>query len=179
MVDNKTIRKEFREWVIRDKLDLHSNFERQYRKLIELLSETTFIWDERCFPFDKNRAIDGIVLREEFFEEMGIRGTFEKSCSVLEMLAAFAIRIEDEYIGNPNHPEYFHIFLEMLDNLGLLKYTDRDFDKEEVECILESWMKHEKWRNVKCVLFPIKRIKVEQLDRDLWSQMQVYLTENY
>lgn len=169
--------KQYRKWLLKEKLGLR--MEKNYSLLMDFLGDIDFIWDQKRFPFDRNRAVDGMDLRKEYEDIYGCYDDLDGSCSVLEVLIAFAIRIEEEYIGNPNDPNPSHIFLEMLDNLGLLKQKNSVFDEKNVSNILNHWMYRTCEKRREFTIFPLKRLKVDQLDRDLWDQMQAYLTENY
>lgn len=141
---------------------------------------------------DLNRLRDGINLRRRFCLEFHIdvqdlNDAFE--CSVLEMLVALAIRIDDEYIGDPSEPEPGKIFWEMLRNLGIiyrrgLKYAASNrflpaAMAQDIDLRLDIWMNRRFDRNGMGSIFPLRHAEVDQREAEIWSQMQAYLSENY
>lgn len=129
---------------------------------------------------DDNRAEDGISLRDEFGADLGFRHIeFDKPCSVLEMLVALAIRIEDEYIGDPEdeHPEI--IFWEMVCNLGLDRCSDKRFNKGYVNSVLKKWIRRDFNKSGHGSIFPLRKPTRDQTRIEIWSQMNEYLSENY
>lgn len=131
---------------------------------------------------DENRAEEGLELRDEFLSEYGLLSVIDfkmEECSVLEMLVALAIRIDNEYTGEPGEPHPEIIFWEMVSNLGLDKCTDRRFRKDFVYKVLSIWIKREFERNGVGSIFPLKHSRRDQRDIEIWAQMNEYLTENY
>lgn len=129
---------------------------------------------------DDNRASDGESLRDDFGNELGFRSvSFDKGCSVLEMLVALSIRMDWEYIGDPRdeHPE--KIFWEMLCNLGLDKYPDGRFDETKIDIILRKWLDRDFNKNGYGSIFPLRNPKRDQTKIEIWLQMNEYLSENY
>lgn len=150
---------------------------KNYILLMEELHKCPF---EFFIEHDDNRAGDGISLRDEYGAELGFSGvSFSQNCSVLEMLVALAIRIEDEYTGNPEdeHPE--KIFWEMICNLKLDQFTDRAFQEEDVYLILKKWITRDFNKNGYGSIFPLKHTNRDQTKVEIWSQMNEYLMENY
>ena len=148
-----------------------------YMQLMDQLHNTPFIY---ILERDQNRADDGIVLREEFYREKDIDiGVYDHrdDCSVLEMLVALAIRITDEYIGDPAeiHPE--QIFWEMIGNLGLNWYRDKRYNDDDVEFILDDWLNRCFEPDGRGSIFPLKHPHQDQRRIEIWSQMNAYLSE--
>ncbi len=86
-------------------------------------------------PMDGNRYEDGIALRYRFGKENRIDDPIIASeidirqCSILEMLAALALRVSESVFDDS---ETRLIFMAMLDNLGLSGFTDYSFDTDSV-----------------------------------------------
>jgi len=149
----------------------------KYSRLAEQLHNSPFEW-----PLDRdvNRGHDGLSLRDEYLSDSGLNGSFSNTNPmVLEVLVAFAIRINNEYIGDPGdeHPEI--IFWEMLCNLHLDRCDDRHFNGDYVYEILGKWINREFDYNGNGSIFPLKHTKRDQRRLEMWSQMQEYLSENY
>lgn len=169
----------------------------RHKKLFGILYSTEFTW---VHPFDENRAADGVYLRYRFtqdeFSEDNRRHhghTFQSSmedipCSVLEMLIALAINIEDSIMYDPKHgdrtPEWFWM---MLENLDLARYDDRfmsSLSKSEyisvynaIRSILTAFMDRDYGYDGKGGLFPLRRPRMDQREEEIWYQANVYAIE--
>ena len=89
------------EWLVRDKLGLTDKEWKTYNFLINSLAKIEFI---SIHPQDENRASDGLELRKQFTDETGyfLDGTsgLPVKCSMLELLAALAIKVENRLMRN-------------------------------------------------------------------------------
>lgn len=150
---------------------------KNYSMLMAELHNSPF---EFSVDHDDNRAEDGMSLRDEFGADLGFRRVeFDKPCSVLEMLVALAVRIENEYIGDPEdeHPE--KIFWEMVCNLGLDRCSDKRFNRDYVYNVLKKWIRRDFNKSGHGSIFPLRNSSRDQTRLEIWSQMNEYLTENY
>ena len=170
------IRERYFEWLC-DKIDFDNREHRHYKALLRCLDDFEFV---ATVPNDYNRVIDGLNLRDEFFEEEHIHhGYLEGPCSVLEMMVAFSIRIEIDITGEPGMDALGRWFWVMIENLGLFSYPDPKFDRVEVTEIVENFVNRRYKRNGKGGIFPLLRSNKDQRKIELWYQMQDYLSENY
>lgn len=144
--------------------------------LMKRLHDTPFLWSDR-FPRDEDRALDGLALRREYMNDYGV--FFEKDCSVLEMLAAFAIRIDLEYTGIPGEPHPDQLLWEMIVNLGLGKQDNFRYDQNIVDRVLHRWIHREYAPNGKWSITPVQKPRRDHREIEIWSQMMEYITENY
>lgn len=102
-----------------------------YTPLCMLLFTTKFSY---LIPMDENRNIDGLNLREEYFQETGRSiefGLAKDTSSVFEVmvsLAEYCNRVM--YISSDDFTWFW--FGQMLENLGLDKYTSSRFHEENV-----------------------------------------------
>lgn len=142
----------------------------RYSKLLWRLHNSEFIW---VHPGDQNRYKDGVYLREYFGFD------FINPGSILEVLTAFASRIDNEYIGSPGEQRPDIIFMEMLRNLNLLRMDDDHYDEDEVYTILDVWMHRRYFFDGKGSIFQIRNPIRNQRKIDMWSQMLDYISENY
>lgn len=150
---------------------------KNYTRLMGQLHDTPF---EVYIRNDENRAEDGLALRDEFGEYLGLNhADFERDCSVLEMLVALSIRIEEEYIGDPNDPHPEDIFWELVTNLGLAKYSDDNFDYDVVFDILKRWLYRDFDSDGEGSIFPVMYPDQDQTKIEIWEQMIGYLSEKY
>lgn len=154
----------------------------EYILLFQQLMDTNFTYDRKIDQGkDQNRAIDGINLRVDYEEEC-LNDVYNVSgkCTVLEMLVGLACRIETDIMGEPGEDDPERWFELFLSNLGLLAYTDDHYDENQVQMILDDWMKRRISRNGQGGLFPLKDPYCkDQRHVEIWQQMQSYLLENY
>ncbi len=131
---------------------------------------------------DDNREADGINLRYRFGYECGYEDYIIAEyidiapCSVLEMMAALAIRCEEimERADNANLTgEWFRV---MLRSLGLAKYDNAQMDISAVRSITERFLDREYKPNGKGGLFTVSR-KCDMRNIEIWYQMQYWLDE--
>lgn len=164
---------DYKDWLL-DRVHFDKN---GYEKLMDDLHERDFTWK---LDRDDNRAEDGMFLRDEFFYENYLRNaSFDRGCSVLEMLVALSMRIDNEYIGDPEDPHPEMIFWEMIENLGLGGCTDRRYDSYYVNDRLTIWMERKFDYDGNQSIFPLKKAVRDQTEAEIWSQMNEYLSENY
>ena len=156
--------------------DAHEN----YSQLLEYLHNTNFIW---TLQGDDNRAEDGKALRNRFIDQTDYLDydiLISRPCSVLEMMIAFAERIDVDIMDNAYSISYW--FWLMIEKLELNACINGDFDVDYVEKVLNSWMNRKKCTNKSgiktgyiCQLFG----KNYHIGEELWFQMQAFINENY
>jgi hypothetical protein len=145
--------------------------------LLEELLDSPF---EVIIDRDSNRLKDGENIRKAFFTENGVSGMFiDHEISVLEVILALAIRIDQEYTGNPRNPHPELIFWELLGNLGLDKFDNIHFNSDIIYEILGIFINREYDFNGNGGLFPLKNPICDQREVELWSQAMAYLSENW
>lgn len=153
-----------------------------YWKLLKVLYQKEFFWDEQKVPNDENRAGDGTALRGTFLMRNGISSAdpewLEMGCSMLEMLIALARRIEFEVDSGS---AYFW-FWTMLDNIGLAGYSDeRRFTKRllyRIDSILEDVINRNYEPSGLGGLFPLRETRYDQRERELLYQMSEFIMEH-
>lgn len=144
-----------------------------YQKLLNALMDTEFWW---VVPRDRNRAEDGLELRELYEEETGEGCEFGGPCSILEMLLALAIRCNDEIMYDPDDPKRADKwFWMMIENLELDRFVNEKFDREAVRDILEAFCGRKVDKKVSTWLFPIPKMSTSYRKMELWYQMNYYL----
>ena len=153
----------------------------KFGRLFEILHHINF---ECVLERDENREDDGVELREEYsvpdcFDAEQEEAFYAQKCSVLEMLIALSIRVDDEFIGDPaeEHPEDF--FMEMIENLGLDKFNGNRYRDDDVIKIIQRWMDRKFNKNGHGSPFPMKYDRRDQRKLEIWDQMNAYISENY
>lgn len=156
-----------------------------YLPLLDILYRTDFRWS---IHNDDNRALDGIEIRynyqrdcevneDEFLELLNV------PCSVIEVVCGLAIRM-DEVMRDPEGAHINKWFWEMLNNLGLLKFSEKEFKKgawtvEDVLGKLDIFMDRTYDELGHGGLFPRNECYKNQKEIELYSQMNGYLNEFY
>lgn len=177
MTDDRWFRYGYKEWILKKiQIDHIDDW------LFDILHGTHFIYSvER----DRHRYTDGISLRNNYFknrESLKPMNFDDIPCSCLEMLAALAIRIDDEWLGNPNNPRPEIIFLKMLENIGLKEGIEKSRENEErIKRLLMRWLGRCFDRDGQMsTIFPSKRNRNYYFrDMEIWDQMQLYISENF
>ena len=153
-----------------------------YKKLLYFLHSTEFTYS---LALDGNRFDDGVELRyrygyENDLEQVKVsRYLDDKPCSVLEMMIARAIRLEEHIMSDPevgNRTKMW--FWDMIENLGLDDMSDDYFEEERAEYIIHKFLERDYSPNGKGGLFRIERGKYSRYDlRDveIWYQACWYL----
>ena len=145
-------------------------YQDDYDGLMRFLFDTEFYW---VIPMDRSRAIDGLDLRKEFMEESDVRGDWDDGnpCSILEMMVALAIRVEESVLGDPD----ICLFWRMIDHLGLSGIENEDELRERVDDMLERRIS----RNGSGGLFPLRGyVRRDQRRVDIWEQCMGWINEN-
>lgn len=165
-----------------DWLSSHFNDSGRYSLLFMKLYSTPFEW---FIPFDENRAGDGINLRYRFGREVGIPDPVicteldNRPCSVLEMMIALGLRIDEQIMGDSANNASQWIS-DMLTNLGLSQYTNEFYDEPKVERIIDAFLNRKYTRTGKGGLFEIPDLPYDRDMRtvEIWCQMCWYLNEH-
>ena len=153
---------------------------RKYSKLLGYLFSREF---EYSVPRDENRAVDGIELRHRFGRLNGIPNDIvddaleHRPCSVLEMMAALCIRIEESIMTNPNYGDRTaYWFWEMIINLGLRTMTDDNFKEPVASTIVNRLLNRTYAENGRGGLVTVYRPGVDLRAVEIWYQVMWYLS---
>ncbi len=150
----------------------------RYMSLFRTLDDIPF---EYVLDRDENREFDGAGLRDDYEREYS-KIYDQEWVSVLEVLIALSIRVDNEYIGDPDdpHPEYF--FMEMIGNLGLRDFRGNELNAKETESVIkivEQWLYRTFCKDGHGSPFPVKEDHRDQRNVEIWDQMISYIDENY
>ena len=146
-------------------------------KLISLLNDIQF---DYLIPMDDNRIADGIDLRYRFGYDTEIPyaqiATYLdiRPASVLEVMVALSLRIEEQFIDGDDVGNWFWI---MIANLGLDEYKDLYFNKAEVDRIVKKFLKRDYEKNGRGSLFITNDRNKDMRQIEIWDQMHLYLNE--
>lgn len=148
-----------------------------YRKLITHLHSIEFIYS---IPLDSNRANDGEKLRYRFAlcqdcEELS--DYLDDPCSVLEMMIALAIRVEENILDDVEIGDRSdQWFWEMISNLGLGGMNDRHYDRDFVQRTIERFLYRDYEPDGKGGLFWIRNCDRDLRKIEIWCQFNYYIT---
>lgn len=155
-----------------------------YINLMVALFQTEFVWSVEN---DSNRAEDGKRLRLEWIKDPDI---LDRPCTMLEMMIALAIRIDDEVMWNPQRGNRTAVwFWEMIDNLGLGELDD-SIEFAKIERIVDRKMHIFSTKlhtpNAPGTLFPVtlyekkcNKSVTKCNKKEIWYQMMTYMYEKY
>lgn len=165
------------QWLLKQVYDEQSGTY-SYYTLLSHLHMTQYRW---TIDLDANRAADGIDLRKQFAYEHNIDYTdidaavYCGPCSVLEMLVALSIKIED-ILSNPAYGRRTGLwFWSMITSLGLAHLTDGQFDIVTMRENLRRFFENKYWPNGVGGLFTINGCKVDLTGVDIYTQMYWYI----
>ena len=148
-----------------------------YRKLLLFLNDIPFSY---IIPMDDNRIADGIDLRYRFGYDTEIPyaqiATYLdiRTASVLEVMVALSLRIEEQFIDGDDVGKWFWI---MINNLGLGEYKDLYFNKAKVDRIIKQFIERDYNKNGSGGLFITNDINKDLRNIEIWDQMHLYLNE--
>lgn len=157
----------------------------RYTDMLMYLYSTDFRLTDPVVGHDDNRLNDGFELRADYsnsFTDPDLPPIFGEPVSVLEVLVAFARRIDDDimYDGNLHASKWFFI---MIDNLGMTNFTnDRlgiDWTIDDEAQIIDIWMSRQFDSDGTGSIFPVKTTTFDQRNVEMWYQMQEWFSENY
>ena len=148
-----------------------------YRKLLLFLNDIPFSY---IIPMDDNRIADGIDLRYRFGYDterpyaqiatyLDIR-----PASVLEVMVALSLRIEEQFIDGDDVGKWFWI---MIGNLGLAEYKDLYFNKAKVDRIVKQFIERDYDKSGRGGLFITNNDNTDMRNMEIWDQMHLYLNE--
>ena len=130
---------------------------------------------------DENRAKDGINLRNRFSDLYSLSGDQmreifgEKPCSMLEMMIALAIRIEDDFMGTESTNNTSRWFWSMIFSMGLQFQKDGNFDEDRVHSIIMQFIDHRYGQDGRGSLFHVPIHGVDFRSLQIWDQMNYWL----
>lgn len=157
-----------------------------YKKLFRKLFSVPFLYVRET---DKSRVDDGYFLRYRFVSSERIpQNALDNAltnkghvfCSVLEMMIALALRIEEHIMSDSDFGNRTgQWFWEMIVSLGLSGMDDDYFDERQVDSIINDFIAVKYDKNGKGGLFTVSNPRYDMRRVDIWYQMQYYISEKY
>lgn len=155
----------------------------RYQELLWILHYTDFTW---CMDLDESRAIEGLALRERWYNLNPYDDWIvflEKDCSVLEALIGLALRVED-MLSDVNTGDRTRVwFWGMIRNLGLKPYTNERCltyytASIDIQMIVSKWLNREFDADGTGSPFPIAHPTRDQRELSMIYQLYDYLSDN-
>ena len=149
--------------------------------LLKQLYETPFRYS---IDGDGNREADGINLRYRF----GVQNRYRQSeiayyldskpCSVLEMMIALALRLEEDIMSNEDFGNRTSTwFWDMIRNSGLIEMVDKDYRLYDVDDILQNILDRNYEFDGTGGFFRIPDIATDMRTVEIWKQALWYLND--
>lgn len=152
-----------------------------YDKLLSYLDTIEFQYN---LDMDGNRANDGIELRYRFgyeqrYDDRMIASYLDvRPCSILEMMMALAIRMEESIMDDPEYGDRTgQWFWNMIVSLGLGSMDDKKFDPDYAGDVVSRFLDRDYESDGKGGLFTLNRPNRDLRTVDIWCQMCWYLNE--
>lgn len=144
--------------------------------VLSYLFKKEYVW---YTDLNATQAMSSMDLRERFDPDNADEAKEERPCSVLELLVALAVDIEENICGVYGHENPARWFWEWLNNLGIDdRCTGRGYSKDYLDQCIDDWLEGDITRSGKRSPFPIKRKGVDQRKKTLWMQCMAYVNEN-
>lgn len=135
---------------------------------------------------DHSRMQDALDLRESFCRDNPNERLYFPTFSanmgpvnVLEVLIALCIRVENDIACDPRcEPNPGKWFWIMIENLGLLDYSDDRYDDEIAQEIVGQFLERHYMPDGRGGIFIFKNPAVDARELSLWEQLCTYINEN-
>ena len=160
-----------------------------YSTLFNILYQTS-VNLENMKELDSNRYQDGRMLRFRFeterandilgiFSQDDLRRFEDRPCSMLELLIALSLRMEEQIIGNLRYGDRTgQWFWEMLTNLGVGYMTNERFNNVEYRRCVSNFMNYAYDPDGKGCLFRSEHKTIAEMTMlDVWYQMHEHLKD--
>lgn len=164
--------KQYFDWLC----DIVSTGEHKYDELLNALYHTEFIAE---YTMDENRAEDGLDLRDQFGKDESYTSSelndIHDYCSMLEMMIALAIRMEEDIMTNLAYGDRTGVwFWNMVRSLGVGRMTNSRFNQRKFDAIMDAFMNHVYESDGHGGLF-IVDCYYDLTKEEIWTQMNWYL----
>ncbi|MBO7450306.1 MAG: hypothetical protein J6U54_08030 [Clostridiales bacterium] len=174
-MNRKEIKQEYFRWLC------HFIDVRDYGKLLSFLFSVDF---DYTLPMDGNRYEDGINLRYRFADEKKYHYRHisawldDVPCSMLEMMVALCLRIEEHITGDPEVGDRTtNWFKAMLKSSGLDEMDNDHFDQTVASKIVRDVIQRRYGRNGDGGLFRLRRNRRDLRHVEIWYQAMWYIDE--
>lgn len=175
-------------------IPLRLGYRYNHSLLLDFLNKMDFIVPVDFGSVDVDRVRDATSMRVEFLLDLKTEGVdcgelsdqmvLPSSVSVLEILVAFARKIESCVMGDSEKGDRTGVwFWTMIYNLKLINISDEAFQSTRgitrwtIQDIVNRWMMREYHVLGDGSLFPLRNQMVNQQKLSMWSQMLSYMCD--
>jgi hypothetical protein len=146
----------------------------RFRKLLSALHSIVFRY---FIDYDENRAIDGVNLRWYYVCDGGDDSImdWQEPCTVLEMLIALAMRMDNIMGGVDGECNVPYWFWMLLHHIDLAEMTDEHFDKNYLHKRVDMFLDREYEPDGYGNIFHIQDCREDLRTVEIWTQMCWYL----
>lgn len=174
-MDKKELKQEYFRWLCCF-IDV-----RDYGKLLHFLFSIDF---EYTVPLDGNRYEDGVDLRYRFADEKGYpqryisRALDDVPCSMLEMMVALCLRIEEHITGDPDVGDQTTKWFKAMLKSSKLDSMDNDHFSELIATNMIRTINERRYaKNGDGGLFRLRKSRRDLRGVEIWYQAMWYIDE--
>ena len=147
---------------------------------IPLLHQLYAIEFKVKLPKDNDRVAKAMLMRRQFEEISGYDLNNMYGCSVLEVLVGLSVIIAEDILGDEEAPELkLVLFMDFLNNLGLMGCVGDRYDRGDACIRVEIWMNRDFEPDGLGSPFPLNNPPGDMRDAEIWKQAMWYLAEHY
>ena len=177
MTNNTQIQDEYFDWLGNKICENHFDFIK-YKSLLLCLHDTPFKFS---IFMDENRAINGEELRWDFASECDyiydeIEDALDFSVSVLEVMVALCIKIEQFMMNCTDGDRTGVWFWDMIASMHLSDMTNARFDYPYVRDRIDIFLNREYSENGDGGLFFVEDCEQNMREIELWKQADIYMS---
>lgn len=186
------LKESLRRGLYKDYFDWVYNFEMDYTDqeyiVLDELNRIQYVTTYKA-PLDVDRVTDARDLRERFLDEKGYPSYFKEKffddmmVTVLEVMVAFAIRIDRDVMGDPDYPDltaplWFWTMVKNV-NFRLEDCPEESKLRFSVDYKMDQIMDQKYSYYGDGGFFRVENPKRDMRKTDIWMQMQWYMSEKF
>lgn len=154
-----------------------------YTYILGKLFSERFYW---TMDRDENRSMDGLDLRETFCnrtclgldEYYILMESMPEYCTILEMMVALAMRIEDDIMADPEYGDRTSKwFWTMMKNSRLADLDDASYEDEDANEVIFCLLNRQYLRDGFGGFFCTTNRSINMRNVEIWYQMNYYFDE--
>lgn len=173
------IYEEYFNWLV-DSLNLNAGYKIQHYSLFKALHNISY---EYFNVMDENRYQDGIDLRYRFGSDTNIpyyditECIDICECSVLEMLVALILKIDNMITYDPKDSLKAELFVDIAKSLGINEQINANFNQEYVNQCIFNWLHGQYEVNGQGGIITVQYPRQDMRTVDHWTQVMWYVNE--
>lgn len=153
----------------------NKDVQKNYSKLISALDSYAFYY---IIKMDANREADAFELRQRYYYEFGTMSDgdlYFRPCSVFEVMASLALKMEEEIMSNPAYGDRTPVwFWNMVVSMGLNIMDNSNFNENYVEDVITNLLNRTYEPDGTGSLFTLPGCTTDMRQVEIWYQMSWY-----